>query len=68
MKSRVLMLFVGLFAVTPALFGTAWGIENRSKHGTKQECERRGAKPFELVGAAAKSLDAKAAKNKIKAL
>lgn len=39
MKKRMLMLFVSLFALTPAILGSAWGGENRTKNGTKLECE-----------------------------
>jgi len=39
MKKRMLMLFVSIFALTPAVLGSAWGGENRGKSGAKLECE-----------------------------
>lgn len=47
MKKRMMMLFVSLFALTPALLGSAWGVENRSKNGEKQECALMTAKRLE---------------------
>ncbi|MBI3543143.1 MAG: hypothetical protein HY075_07710 [Deltaproteobacteria bacterium] len=47
MKKRMMMLFVSVFALTPALLGSAWGIENRGKNGEKQECSLMTAKRFE---------------------
>jgi hypothetical protein len=43
-KMRMMLLFVSLFAVAPAILGGAWGGEDRSKHGMKQECQLRAAK------------------------
>ena len=43
-KTRVLMLVMSLFVLTPALLGSAWGVENRSKSGSKAECELQEAK------------------------
>lgn len=44
MKKRMMLLFVSLFALTPALLGSAWGVENRSKQPEKQECALMAAK------------------------
>jgi hypothetical protein len=43
-RMKMMLLFVSLFAVAPAVLGSAWGIENRDKHGMKQECQLRTAK------------------------
>lgn len=43
-KTRVLILVMSLAVLTPALLGSAWGVENRGKHGMKQECELKEAK------------------------
>lgn len=47
-KTRVLILAMSVSAVTPALLGSAWGVENRGRTGHKQECENRGPKPLEI--------------------
>jgi hypothetical protein len=50
MKMRVLMLFMSLFAVTPAILGSAWAgsSEHRSAkapiYANSRECELREAK------------------------
>lgn len=43
-KTRILILVMSLSAVTPVLLGSAWGVENRSRNGMRQECELRRAK------------------------
>ncbi|MBI3557723.1 MAG: hypothetical protein HY074_15790 [Deltaproteobacteria bacterium] len=43
-KTRIIMLLMSLFALTPAFLGAAWGAEDRSKHGEKQECQLMTAK------------------------
>jgi hypothetical protein len=43
-KTRILILVMSLCALTPALLGNAWGVENRGKNGMKQECELKTAK------------------------
>ena len=43
-KTRIVMLLMSLFALTPAFLGVAWGAEDRSKHGEKQECQLMTAK------------------------
>ncbi len=43
-KTRIVMLLMSLFALTPAFLGVAWGAEDRSKHGEKQECALMTAK------------------------
>ena len=43
-KTRILILAMSLSALTPALLGNAWGVENRNKNGKNQECGLDGAK------------------------
>lgn len=53
MKKRMMMLLMSLFALTPAILGTALGGENRARHGERQECEQRRAKQMrETIGGA----------------
>jgi hypothetical protein len=55
MKKRMLMLFVSLFAVTPAILGSAWAgmSEHRSAkasiYSVSRECELREAKRIAAV-------------------
>ena len=48
MKKRMILLLMSLFALTPAIMGTAWGAENRGKHGSKQECELLESKHIDV--------------------
>lgn len=51
-KARIVMLLMSLFALTPAFLGAAWGGEDRSKRGERQECELRRAKRLNVEATA----------------
>lgn len=54
MKVRMILLLTSLFALTPAILGSAaWGGENRGKNGSKQECELLESKRFDPKSARA---------------